>query len=123
MRRWLILFLLTVLPLQFASAGAASYCLHERDSTAWHLGHHPHEHRSPKATVASDTVDSQKANPAGLDDPDCGYCHLSAAHTLLQDFGQPRGTPPGDIPAMAPVPGFGHRDPDTLDRPNWLALA
>lgn len=122
MRRWLLLLMLVVLPMQFASAAAATYCRHE-PGVAKHFGHHEHRHDpsgDQKHSLDSVGDDSQKST--GLGDSDCEYCHLGAAHPLLQDFIQPGGTL---ATALAPqeVLRLGTRDPDTLDRPNWTALA
>ena len=122
-RRWLLLLLLAVLPLQFASAAAASYCGHETGK-ARHFGHHEHKHQSAgKSKSASSLPDSGSPDSTGTGgDLDCEYCHLGAAHPLLQDFSQPRGVPNAVLTACE-VPRFGSRDPDTLDRPNWASLA
>lgn len=122
MRRWLLLLLLTVLPLQFATAAAASYCRHEAGS-AKHFGHHEHQHEGTgehKSTSNSPDGNShQSTNVAG--DSDCEYCHLGAAHPLLRDFTQP-GSGLKAAPMTQPVLSLGTRDPDTLDRPNWVSL-
>jgi hypothetical protein len=40
MRRYLIIFLLLLLPFQFSWAAVASYCQHETESSTQHIGHH-----------------------------------------------------------------------------------
>ena len=46
MRRWLLIALLFVLPLQMVWAAAAPYCAHEAKLSATkHFGHHEHEHQ------------------------------------------------------------------------------
>ena len=123
MRRWLILVLLTVLPFQFATAAAASYCRHEA-GLAKHFGHHEHQHGAAgdhASAFKAPDGDSHKSTGANSD-PDCEYCHLGAAHPLLQDFNQPGGMLDAP-PTMRQLLSFGSRDPDALDRPNWVALA
>ena len=115
MRRWLLLLLLAVLPLQFASAAAASYCAHEA-GVAKHFGHHEHQHEK-----GSQEAGSQAGSALG-GDADCGYCHLGAAHPLLQSFVS-SASRLQVAPAAGPLPSFGSRDPDSLERPNWAALA
>jgi len=47
MRRFFLIILVLLLPLQSAWAAATAYCQHEqRPAAKWHLGHHQHEHRS-----------------------------------------------------------------------------
>ncbi len=123
MRRWLILLLLTVLPLQFASAAVASYCLHESEVAARHFGHHQHKHHAGAGQASFEQADGHKVGgSAGLDDADCEYCHLGAAHPLLQDFSKTAGVLDA-VPSTREVLSFGTRDPDALDRPNWISLA
>jgi hypothetical protein len=121
MRRWLLLFMLVVLPMQFASAAAANYCKHETDGSK-HLGHHEHQHKkvAGKSSLDSPSGDTQKGT--GLGDPDCEYCHLGAAHPFLQNFAASSIVPEQDPSTEVPL-SFGSRDPDTLERPNWGLLA
>jgi len=46
MKKFLAIFLLVLLPLQFSWAAMASYCEHETSVTATHPGHHTHDHAS-----------------------------------------------------------------------------
>jgi len=113
MRRWLILLMLVVLPLQSSWSVAAAYCAHEGSGEAAHAGHHEHEH----AAAAKAQPDAAKASPL-LGDGDCGVCHLSAARpaqvhaVVLPLLGH---SPPRDTG----VPPLRTRDPDRLERPNW----
>ena len=76
MRRWLSIFLLLLLPLQFTWAAAATYCQHEREVDTQHFGHHQHEH----AADADDNGDPSKIGKlAGFSDVDCSSCHLGSA--------------------------------------------
>ena len=77
MRRWFLVLMLIVLPLQFTSAVAASYCRHETSGLVRHFGHHEHRHEatSDSKSGASSLV-SDLEQSAGLGDPDCEYCHL-----------------------------------------------
>ena len=42
MRRWLLIFLVFLLPLQYSWAMSAAYCAHEQDAQTQHWGHHEH---------------------------------------------------------------------------------
>jgi hypothetical protein len=83
MRRWLQIFLLFLLPLQFSWAASAAYCQHERDVQPRHWGHHEHE---PEAgshgnAQADDTQQSPAAQPNAMLG-DCAACHLGHAQHL-----------------------------------------
>jgi hypothetical protein len=121
MRRWLLVFLLFVLPLQFAWAGAAGYCQHEQEAKAWHLGHHSHEHADPQDATAAPDADGDTAAPLGLDHGDCSVCHLGCAKPfasvmvdgtldLRQHFASV-------TPAWHAALGA-----DRIDRPNWARV-
>lgn len=78
MRRWMLLLLLFVLPLQALWAAAAPYCQHEVLATgtgaAGHFGHHAHAHveaPDPHASPAS-------LASAGADHADCAGCHSAS---------------------------------------------
>lgn len=83
MRRWLVIFLMALLPLQLSWAAVAAYCQHEpapaRDA---HFGHHAHEHHESDA--ADQDGHAAPKSPLTVDD-DCGTCHLGHAPTLLND--------------------------------------
>ena len=86
MRRLLLVFLMFVLPLQWAWASAASVCAHEELSTGAHFGHHEHDHQ--KAAHAADPTDGGESGSLSTH-PDCGVCH---------------GTTSGVVPATEVVP-------------------
>ncbi|OWQ48200.1 hypothetical protein CDL60_06365 [Roseateles noduli] len=125
MRRWLTVFLLILLPLQLSWAVAATYCAHEADPAANHIGHHEHRHEASgdaaDAKAAPDTAKIEKAADKALTcvDDDCGFCHLGHS--------QPVASTPIVLPAMAgPLTSasisevWSSRGPDRRERPNWL---
>ncbi|MBC7994850.1 MAG: hypothetical protein H7Z15_16585, partial [Rhizobacter sp.] len=76
MRRLLVIVLLALLPLQFSWAAVASYCGHETEIGAGHVGHHEHEHHGDVSGVAADASQDADADKApGAMDLDCGHCH------------------------------------------------
>ncbi|CAN7379397.1 cation efflux protein, CzcI family [Variovorax paradoxus] len=94
MRRWLLIFLLLVLPFQFSWAASAAYCQHERDAQPGHWGHH--EHAPDRSADGSRTDDAQKS-PGTQPNAvlgDCAACHLGQAQHL----------PPAADRAHAPLP-------------------
>jgi hypothetical protein len=68
MKRLLLIFLLCVVPFQFAWATAGAYCQHETGAAPKHFGHHAHHHQAN----AEKTETSYKV---GKLHPDCGSCH------------------------------------------------
>ncbi|OWQ92240.1 hypothetical protein CDN99_07835 [Roseateles aquatilis] len=127
MRRWLTVFLLILLPLQLSWAVAATYCQHEADPAASHIGHHQHEHHGLKASDDTSATDATgkvaKAKngaqpaPAGVDN-DCGSCHLGHAQPV---FSAPPRLPAlvGPVARTAPSGDWSSRGPDRRERPNW----
>ena len=68
MRRYLLILLLFLLPLQFSWAVAGTYCAHEETPSAAHFGHHVHKHDKAE--------DGAKAESLKITaDTDCDYCH------------------------------------------------
>ena len=123
MSRWLTIFLLFVLPVQFAWSAAAAYCQHEEVPTKTHIGHHVHEH-----DATGDTGSKASAKHLGdksasktiklLGDNDCGYCQLSFAKPLVPVALQ-FDTGAAFTLDTASNQAFRSRRPDLLERPNW----
>ena len=85
MRRWIIVFLMVVLPNQFLWAAAAQYCGHESSNAQVsqaaatnHYGHHEHQHQAALA-------DSQDSG--GFAHTDCVSCHLAHCTSVPTVFG------------------------------------
>ena len=98
MRRWLLVLLLALLPLQLSWAAVAAYCQHETaPAQAEHFGHHEHQHHDQGAAKTKDSHGAKKA-PLTVDN-DCGTCHLGQAQTLLSDA--PALAPPALPPRVA----------------------
>lgn len=82
MRKLLIFIFLIVLPLQWTTAAAAAYCLHEIDAPAQkHFGHHVHEHQASTSQTDNDPGNSDF-------DADCPSCHAHFAQAV-NDVHQP----------------------------------
>lgn len=113
MKRWLVVLLALLLPVQFAWAGAAAYCAHETDaSRTQHFGHHEHVHKAAA---------EKPAGAKSLGDNDCGTCHAGSA--LLEATTSTSALPASSIVvphSPAPLPTALARAPD---RPQWLRLA
>jgi hypothetical protein len=120
MRRWLAIFLLALLPLQFSWAAVAAYCGHETGQHAQHLGHHEHQHTG-QATVDTDSAPADQNASAGFDF-DCGHCHGTCASmpapagdvAPLRVASHPESAAEGTVRTLAQSPP---------ERPQWLPLA
>lgn len=117
MRRLLLVFFVILLPIQFAWAGAAAYCAHEdggtkTGATAWHIGHHTHEHHADEYQKA--------AKPgAKLPDADCAACHFPGSHGVLAAVLLPGGDDVVTVRYLPRVSGFGSIPAPVPDRPQW----
>lgn len=112
MRRYLIIFFIAFLPLQFAWGAAARYCVHEKADKVSHFGHHAHVH------TVSVPESALTGALGGTDDPDCNDCHLGCAQPLpatVLSFSVASSAifePPESLPTQ-------FRVPEQIDRPNW----
>ena len=113
MRRFLLIFFIFALPLQFTWGASARYCTHERAASVSHFGHHAHVHKV--AASECNKADSQ----SGFDDADCGYCHLGCSSPLAQSAPSLSLAPKAGFAITEPVSSR-YRIPDSIDRPNWL---
>lgn len=147
MRRFFLILLVLLLPLQSAWAAATAYCRHEqRPAATWHPGHHQHEHRSEGKAAAEtygkvvDGGDNRADNGAvhkattkadanhgidakGLFDPDCGTCHLASLPFACPE---PTVLPALRLPRTVLATHDFHYTslhPRAPDRPQWLRLA
>jgi hypothetical protein len=108
MRRFILVFMMVLLPLQWSWAAAGSVCGHE--THGGHFGHHQHQHEAAGGAAADDS-DVSFANH-----PDCQACHgvCAGVLTAAADVG-PRWS------ADRPVPAYSRYLPDppveTLLRP------
>lgn len=129
MRRWLILFLLSLLQLQVSWAAAATvdYCAHDPDQTAPHFGHHEdanaHDHDVHEDDALATEAEKSHGD-AGLTGPvhlDHEHNHLSGFLGLLSAVDiSARKLPPlfprGNALIYLSLP------PGNLERPNWCHL-
>ncbi|MFT3821437.1 MAG: hypothetical protein QM750_28095 [Rubrivivax sp.] len=116
MRRWLLMFVLVVLPLQSVWGAAARYCLHERtDAAKQHFGHHEHRHQASASAAAGDAADG-----LGADHADCGQCHGGACASFPALPLNVAAMPPQPVQAGLQSPYRSHTPP-TPERPDRSA--
>ena len=137
MRRFLAIFLLALLPLQFSWAAVASYCEHETQGSG-HFGHHDHGHAhhagaisdaGPAADLTADasptpdeTGSAEGDKAPGAMDLDCGHCHGTCSAMLTWPLGMP--VVPSTAPPNATLDETGGAQaPTRPERPQWLSLA
>lgn len=81
MRRWLLIFLLALLPLQLSWAAASAYCQHERDTQPEHWGHHESESRGTDRSHSGEGAQKNSSTQPNAVIGDCVACHaLCAQH-------------------------------------------
>ena len=117
MRRFFLILLLFVLPLQMSWAAASAYCLHEEGKAAQHLGHHSHQHKAA-ADQPSDADQSSGKSAKGQPHSDCNVCH-GIGHAWL-----PAGSslPVGDTASVNADSSpffYASHIPDAPKRPDW----
>lgn len=87
MRRFFLILLLLMMPLQAAWAAGAAYCGHDEQTT--HPGHHVHKH-------APSTTQDQDDGTPGEQCNDCDACHHLSASAVLSaqpNLPLPKGAP------------------------------
>jgi len=115
MRRWLLAFLLFVVPLQMVWGSAAPYCAHEASAAAKaHFGHHEHKHQaSGEVTPAND----DQADGTGAYHADCESCHLGFSVALRTKSPEVHALPNASVVADR-SPRFTSHVPSGPDRPD-----
>jgi hypothetical protein len=117
MRKWLVLFLMLMMPLQLTWAATSAYCQHENGLSVQHVGHHGQQHFAQSDERAS----ADQTQLAALD-LDCGTCHAGCAISVASALGHsvaPTST------AIAPGTERQLKSPPLKvpDRPQWISLS
>lgn len=116
MRRWLVLLLLIMLPLQANWAALSAYCQHEQDAQSQHIGHHSHQHRAVTAEDAQSVSGDQHRHA------DCSSCLVTTLTPLVKAVYLGLINPaslPSDLYASHPL----FRPTTPPERPDWSRLA
>jgi hypothetical protein len=115
MHRWLLVFLLLVVPFQLVWASAAPYCAHESGVSAKkHFGHHAHKHQAG-GDIVSVTDDLDGAT--GSYHADCESCHLSGSAFMPAVIAVVEAPPCGEA-MRQPEPRYDSHIPDGPRRPD-----
>lgn len=116
-KKYLLILLMLILPVQYSWSAAAVYCQHEQGSP-FHFGHHAHEHK----VKAENGGSHGKVGKVGMADTDCEYCHLFSHAFFIPFDAPPAGPPAVRFAAPEPVPYTSHI-PQRPSRPNWPLAA
>jgi hypothetical protein len=115
MRRWLLIALLFVLPLQMVWGAAAPYCAHEsQPGAAKHFGHHEHDHQGGAQSSAGA---NDSAQGIGANHVDCDSCHLSTGAALPCAEVEVSASAPGLVPVHR-LPSYRSPIPPGPERPD-----
>lgn len=117
MRRWSIILLLALLPLQLSWAAVSTYCQHETDAAAQHFGHHEHQHHADKKAE-----DDTSTKTLGAVDADCPVCHAGCATALHASTIVPVLYSAADVHTRERFL-LSSPHPTLPERPNWAHLA
>lgn len=129
MRKWFLIFLLAVLPLQYAWSAAAAYCGHEQEKSQ-HFGHHAHQHKAEashdgdgNANGDGDGHTGGKGKPPKVKvHADCAVCHHAVQASLLA-AAPPQPGAGGDAYPPASDPRFSSHIADGPKKPDWRRAA
>lgn len=79
MHRFVLVFLLLLLPVQWTWAAAASICRHESGAASQHFGHHDHRHEvGVNGASLVEKLSDTGAQLSDVDHADCANCHGAA---------------------------------------------
>lgn len=116
MRRFIVIIMLCLLPLQVSWAVVAEYCGHEQEKAAQHFGHHDDEH---KASSAKPDPDKQPDKLSHGHD----HCHMSGFLGFLNESVLHVSTPATQPSLRCNEVACSFLTLDRPERPNWPALA
>jgi hypothetical protein len=124
MRRWLLIFLLALLPLQLSWAAASAYCQHERDMQPEHWGHHDSEGRDTDRSHSGEGAQKNSSTQPNAVVGDCAVCHAGwAQHADASTEPALGAARIAQVPRMTPAERFASHIADVPVRPDWsLAL-
>jgi hypothetical protein len=104
MRRFILIFMMLLLPLQWSWAAAASVCEHEAGKA--HFGHHEHQHDKADGPQAQPDDTTPAAKKLG-EHPDCQTCHGVGAFCIANSPDGALGWRDGALPQS-----YGHAFPE-----------
>jgi hypothetical protein len=115
-KRFFLILLMLILPVQYSWSAAAVYCQHEQDSPV-HFGHHAHQHDAK----AGEPDGHAKVKVKGAD-ADCEYCHLFS-HASFVPFAVQSAVPAARDHVAPQALTYSSCIPRRPPRPNWSRVA
>lgn len=120
MRRWLLIFLLALLPLQLSWAAASAYCQHERDTQPEHWGHHENEGRGTDRSHSGEGAQKNSSTQPNAVVGDCAVCHAGwAQHADASTAPAPALARTAQALRVAAQERFASHIADVPVRPDW----
>lgn len=120
MRRWLLIFLLALLPLQLSWAAASAYCQHERDTQPEHWGHHENEGRGTDRSHSGEGAQKNSSTQPNAVVGDCAVCHAGwAQHADASTASAPAPARTAQALRVAAQERFASHIADVPVRPDW----
>ena len=116
MKRFALIFLMLLLPLQSLWAAATAYCQHEQGVATQHFGHHTHQHQA-----STDSNDGSGKSPLNVH-ADCSSCHLSCP-TVTESVRSIAVTASGSLVVADHLDALSSVFPDHPERPKWVPAA
>ena len=118
MRRFLVLFMLCLLPFQTSWATVVDYFGHEQDKAATHFGHHDDGHKASPGTLDDSTAPGQ--GNASLDHD---HSHLSSFLGVLSEYTLSMRAPLQLSLYRGDDQSYSFLAADKPARPNWFVAA
>lgn len=117
MKRYVLIFLLMLLPFQFSWATVASYCQHESDPVAQHLGHHA----AADSKQDQDGSGDSKLNASS--DADCSFCHFSCSKPMNSHTAWTPPAPEKNRFTASLSPLYLSHIGESPEEPDWMRAA
>lgn len=125
MRRWFLVFLLLLMPLQAVWAAVSPYCMHESlPAQTQHLGHHGHHAHAPDEAEVTAQAEGHHAPSAAPDAPSSSAMqdhddHCCSGVSLLPGRVQCPGPvhQPDGVPLLKAA--YSSIDSHRIERPKW----
>ena len=122
MKRYVLIFLLMLLPFQFSWAAVASYCQHESNPAAQHVGHHASaDSKQEKQDQLADQSDDSKLNTGS--DADCSFCHFSCSKPMNSHTAWTPPVQEKNSFTLSLAPLYLSHIGESPDEPDWMLAA
>jgi hypothetical protein len=118
MRRWFLIFLVVLFPMQLSWAAAGRYCHLESGTTAQHAENHEHQHQDDV-----ELTDGASHDVTGTTDADSGHCHTGGCTAMLLQSMALLTVSLSSNAHSTPAQSLSSHPASPPERPNWADLA